>query len=69
MQAEEKAKEVFTTFQQYYWADDLGWMPDEDESKKMAGRVIDEIERQAENWGITSVKAYWKEVRLSLNAI
>ena len=69
MSAEEKAKELFTTFQQYYWSDDLGWMPDEDESKKMAGKVIDEIERQAENWGVTSVKAYWQNVRRSLNAL
>jgi len=38
-----KAQDLFTRFQQYYWDDTLGWMPDEDASKKMAVMVVEEI--------------------------
>lgn len=69
MSPEEKAKELFTTFHQYDWDEERGWMPNDTESKKMAGKVIDEIELQAENWGVTSVRAYWRSVRVALNAL
>lgn len=69
MTPEEKAKELFTTFQQYDWDNEIGFIPSEEESKKMASKVIDEIERQAENWGVISVKSYWLSVRKALNSI
>lgn len=43
MTPKEKAFKLFTDFHQYYWDEDLGWMPDEKESKKMAIKVVDEI--------------------------
>lgn len=69
MSAEQKALELFESFHQYDWDEEKGWMPNEEESKKMASKVIDEIEKQAEEWGVTSVRAYWKQVRVALNSI
>ena len=44
-------------------------MPDDTETKKVVGKVIDEIGKQADNWGVNSVRGYWVEVRYALNAL
>ena len=67
MTPKEKAEQLFTDFQQYYWDRDIGWMPDELKSKEMALKVVDEIEQQAIEWGVVSVQDYWKRVRLEIN--
>ena len=62
----EKAEQLYNGFHQYYWDKNLGWMPDELKSKEMALKVVDEIEQQAIEWGVVSVQAYWKRVRLEI---
>jgi hypothetical protein len=67
MNAKLKAAVLFDKFQQYKWDETNGYMPDDEETKKVAGKVIDEIENQADNWGVNSVQGYWVEVRYALN--
>jgi hypothetical protein len=69
MSAELKAKELYDKFQQYDWHKDDGWMPDNLETKKTVNKVIDEIEWQADNWGVVSERAFWLEVRRVLNGL
>lgn len=64
-----KAETLYDTFQQYKWDERDGYMPDDAETKKVVGKVIDEIEKQADNWGVNSVRGYWVEVRYALNAL
>ena len=64
-----KAETLYDTFQQYRWDETDGYMPDDAETKKVVGKVIDEIEKQADNWGVNSVRGYWVEVRYALNAL
>jgi len=53
----EKALELYNTFQQYTWDDELGWMPDSKETKNVVVKVIDEIKKVVPN------NPYWKLVR------
>lgn len=69
MKAKLKAEVLFDKFQQYKWDETKGYMPDDEETKKEVNKVIDEIELQAENWGVVSVRGYWVEVRRALNAL
>jgi hypothetical protein len=69
MSPREEAAELYTKFQQYYWDETEGFMPDHDQTIKTVNLVIDEIETQAENWGVNSVKAYWIQVRNELKTI
>jgi hypothetical protein len=69
MSPREKAAELYTKFQQYHWDETDGYMPDHDQTIKTVNLVIDEIETQAENWGVNSVKAYWIQVRNELKTI
>jgi hypothetical protein len=69
MNAKLKAEVLFDKFQQYKWDETNGYMPDDAETKKEVNKVIDEIELQAENWGVISVRGYWVEVRRALNAL
>lgn len=69
MNAKLKAEVLFDKFQQYKWDETMGYMPDDAETKKEVNKVIDEIELQAENWGVVSVRGYWVEVRRALNAL
>ena len=69
MHAKLKAQELYDTFQQYKWDEKNGYMPDNAETKKVAGKVIDEIEKQADIWGVNSVRAYWVQVRQYLNEL
>ena len=64
-----KAQEMYDCFHVYQWDEKEGYVTDDKETKKMVNRVIDEIEKQANNWGVISVKAYWQKVRSALNAI
>jgi hypothetical protein len=63
MDADLKAQELFDKFQQYTWHEIDGYVSDDTLTKKEVQKVIDEIELQADNWGVTSVRAYWREVR------
>ena len=63
-----KAETLYNTFQQYRWDEKNGYMPDDVETKKVVEKVIDEIIKQADNWGVTSVRGYWVEVRYALKA-
>jgi len=69
MTAKEKALELYNNFHQYDWEEDEGWSSSDVQSKQMASKVIDEIEKQADNWGVVSVRAYWIEVRKELHNI
>lgn len=69
MNAKLKAEVLFDKFQQYKWDETNGYMPDDEETIKEVNKVIDEIELQAENWGVVSVRGYWVEVRRALNAL
>lgn len=69
MSPELKAQELYDTFHQYRWDKIWGYIPDNTETKKVAGKVIDEIEKQADNWGVNSVRAYWVQVRQYLNKL
>jgi hypothetical protein len=64
-----KAETLFDTFHQYRWDEKHGYVPDDVETKKVVGKVIDEIEKQADNWGVNSVRGYWVEVRYALKAL
>ncbi len=64
-----KAETLYETFQQYRWDEKDGYMPDDIETKKTVSNVIDEIEKQANNWGVNSVRGYWVEVRYYLKAL
>jgi hypothetical protein len=66
MTTKEKAHELYETFHQYDWEEDKGWSSSDSQSKQMAAKVIDEIEKQADNWGVISVRDYWIEVRKEL---
>jgi len=68
MSAKEKAEDLLEKFEQYEWDDDKGYMPSDKETKKAVNKVIDEIELQAENWGVVSVRKYWVDVRRAVNA-
>ena len=68
MNTKEKAEDLLETFEQYEWDDDKGYMPSDKETKKAVNKVIDEIELQAENWGVVSVRKYWVDVRREVNA-
>jgi ribonuclease HII len=68
MSTREKAKDLLEKFEQYEWDDDKGYMPSDIETKKAVNKVIDEIELQAENWGVVSVRKYWVDVRRAVNA-
>ena len=59
----EKARDLITKFHQYEWDQEKGWMPDDKATEKIVCAVIDEIETCAEQWGVVSVKGYWKDVR------
>ena len=37
------------------------------ESKNCALICVDEIQRQSENWGVVSVRAYWQQVKTEIN--
>ena len=65
MSPKEKAEDLITKFHQYDWDEVKGWTPNEQETKKMVGKVIDEIEACAEEWGVTSL--HWKAVRKEVN--
>ena len=65
----EKAEALYGTFQQYRWDEKDGYMPDDAETKRVVGKVIDEIQEQADNWGINFVRIYWVDVRRALNAL
>ena len=69
MNPKAKAQEMYDCFHVYQWDTRQGYITDDFETKKMVGRVIDEIELQAKNWGVVSVKAYWLNVRKELNLI
>lgn len=69
MTPRQKAAELYTTFQQYDWDEVEGFVPAHNQTVKTVGLVIDEIEKQADNWGVVSVQAYWKQVRVELNTI
>ena len=56
MSAELKAIELYDKFQQYGWDDTNGFIPDDKETKHHVNKVIDEIELQADNWGVVSVR-------------
>lgn len=43
MEAKEKALEFYNKFQQYYWDENNGWMPDDKETKKLCEKIIQEI--------------------------
>jgi len=68
MSTKEKAEDLLEKFEQYEWDDDKGYMPSDKETKKAVNKVIDEIELQAENWGVVSVRKYWVDVRRVVNA-
>lgn len=57
MNAKDKAIEMYDRFHVYEWDSHKGYITDDKETKKMVHRVIDEIELQAKNWGVVSVKA------------
>lgn len=63
-----KAEDLLETFEQYEWDDEKGYMPSDKETKKAVNKVIDEIELQADNWGVVSVRKYWLDVRREVNA-
>jgi len=63
-----KAEDLLEKFQQYEWDEDNGYMPSDKETNKVVNKVIDEIELQAENWGVVSVRKYWVDVRRAVNA-
>ncbi len=69
MTARTKAYELYDNFHQYDWEEDKGWSSSDVQSKQMASKVIDEIEKQADNWGVISIRAYWIEVRKELHNI
>ncbi|AGO48539.1 hypothetical protein Phi18:3_gp027 [Cellulophaga phage phi18:3] len=66
--AREKAKDLIQKFEQYEWDNDNGYMPSDNETRKSVNKVIDEIELQAENWGVVSVRKYWVDVRNEVNS-
>jgi hypothetical protein len=67
MTPEEKAKELFDKFHQYLWNDREGYMPDDIGTKNIVNKVINEIQLQADDWGISS--NYWIDVRIALYKI
>jgi hypothetical protein len=60
---------MYDRFHVYKWDKNLGYITDDTETKKMVNRVISEIELQAENWSVVSVKRYWQKVRIELNKL
>ena len=64
----EKARDLLDTFEQYEWDCDEGYIPSSRETKETVNKVIDEIELQAKNWGVVSVRKYWADVRREVNA-
>lgn len=62
---------LYDKFQQYRWDEVDGYMPDSDATKKIAGKVIDEILEVLYQWDLDddNVKKWWADCRTSLNAL
>ena len=70
MTAKEKAENLYNKFQQYTWDDLYGYMPDDLETKKVAGKVIDELQDLLVNWGYHGEDlAFYVECKSFLNAL
>ena len=69
MSEKAKAIEMYDKFHVYDWDEIEYYQTSDKETKKMVNNIIDEIELQARNWGISSVKLYWQKVRSELNAL
>jgi hypothetical protein len=69
MSEKAKAIEMYDKFHVYEWDENEGYQTSDKETKKMVNNIIDEIELQARNWGVSSVKLYWQKVRAELNAL
>lgn len=69
MSPSSKAKDLFEKFCQYDWNEDTGWLPNSESTVEMVSKVIDEIETNAQLWGVNSVQGYWIKVREELEKL
>lgn len=63
MSPKEKAQELYDTFTVQDFNPIKGFFTNIDETKNLAKRSVEQIELQAKNWGVNSVRAYWVEVK------
>lgn len=69
MDSQEDALRLFEKFHQYDWDEEKGWVPNEQESKKMAEKVIDEIVRELDGIQCIHRISHYERVRKELRKI
>lgn len=70
MTPKEKALQLYTDFHIYEWDEEVGYLPNEEESKKMASKCVKEIIEALP--GISckfEIDNYWKEVKVEIEKL